>query len=141
MKEVVPGASRPESIMEGEAHSDEEDESGIEADVGGRKRQSDARSIRSVGSMMSGTSRRDEKKEREKETEREKEREKEEVHAPKMERVSLSNRLASIGVLGRLSSPASSDGSSLGVSPSESAKVGSRCVAVENGNGHLLTLE
>ncbi|KAK4687185.1 hypothetical protein P7C73_g2924, partial [Tremellales sp. Uapishka_1] len=98
----VSSASRPASIMESGVHetysegeeedAEEEDESEVEAvaDLLGRNRTtSDVRSIRSVSSIMSASA--NGKKE----------------EPPKSERVSLSNRLASasIGVLGRLSSP------------------------------------
>lgn len=96
-REMVDVSSRPASIREvGEtAYSDDdeqesEDEESVrsddEAERGHMRRSSDARSIRSVSSMMSKEGRKDE--------------------APKAERVSLSNRFASMNVLGRLASGA-----------------------------------
>jgi hypothetical protein len=101
-REMVEVSSRPASIREGGegVYSDEEEDSADEEghdtedeSEGHRLRShSDARSIRSVSSMMSKDGRRDE--------------------VPKAERVSLSNRFASMNVLGRLGS---------GAAPSEKA--------------------
>jgi hypothetical protein len=97
-REMVDVSSRPASIREvGEqSYSDDEeeqesdDEESAESDAevkhGHMRRSSDARSIISVSSMMSKEARKNEE--------------------PKAERVSLSNRFASMNVLGRLGSGA-----------------------------------
>ena len=80
---------RDENVLK----SDEE-ESLVPVVIGKERRRSDARSIQSVSSVMSRE--KEEAKVREAEREREREREK--------ERVSLSDRLASIGMMGRVAS-------------------------------------
>lgn len=90
-QELMEVSSRPESIREvSDYPSSAEEDEAEEDDVAGRgaahqRTRSDARSIRSVSSMMSKEGRREERDK---------------------ERVSLSDRLANIGVLGRLGSEA-----------------------------------
>lgn len=105
-QEMIDVSSRPESIHEqyiDESEEDDHQDTDIEPDQTDNKpttaEMADVRSIKSVSSMMS-----------------------KEDSGSKNERASISNRLASIGVLGRLSGPTTSDESgtpSVEASPSK----------------------
>jgi len=105
-QEMIDVSSRPESIHEqylDESEEDDAQETNIEPDFSDNKAATsdlaDVRSIKSVSSMMS-----------------------KEDSGSKNERATISNRLASIGVLGRLSGPTNSDESgapSIEASPSK----------------------
>jgi hypothetical protein len=102
MVDVVPG-SRPASVFEkGEEALDEEDEEATRGEEGEgvEDTEGDVRSIRSVSSVLA----KDRKKARADDMEKIKDRGGEEMRA------SLSDRLANIGVLGKKSTSALSDG-------------------------------
>lgn len=130
-QEMTEVSSRPESIRDIYAHIDEsgsDGEHGQDQDAATdqqddtsekpmsfthKRRASDVRSIRSVSSMM-----RDIQKEKDKDKGSEKEKERKEDKDDRNERISISNRLASIGKLGLAGSTpmtASSSGSALPV--------------------------
>jgi len=106
-QEMIDVSSRPESIHEqyiDESEEDDHQDTSTEQDHMPAAELADVRSIKSVSSMMS-----------------------KEESGSKNERATISNRLASIGVLGRLSGPTTSDESG---APSAEASPSKVCLSL-----------
>lgn len=118
-QEMIDVSSRPESIYEQYAESEEDHDTATtlsQGDTGGKEKEqerSEVRSIKSVSSMMSkedSSSKLDRERDRDKDKDR--------------DRATISNRLASIGVLGRLSNNVGEDGTTSPPGEPSPSKVG-----------------